>query len=105
MVGQAAKGKAAVQRSISLPSLVAPERAGQALQKEFDLIEDTLVALQAALQDKNVQLTATLLKRLEGARYMTSATHGIDPVPPTRPKNGRIWKICTTPSSKIMQIF
>ena len=39
------------------------------MQKEFDLIEDTLVALQAALQDKNVQLTATLLKRLEGARY------------------------------------
>ena len=69
MVGQAAKGKAAVQRSISLPSLVAPERAGQALQKEFDLIEDTLVALQAALHNRNVQLTATLLKRLEGARY------------------------------------
>jgi hypothetical protein len=39
------------------------------LQKEFDIIEETLVALQGALQDKNVQLTAKLLKRFEGARY------------------------------------
>jgi hypothetical protein len=69
MVGQAAKGKAALQRPVSLPSLVAPEAVGQVLQKEFDIIEETLVALQGALQDKNVQLTAKLLKRFEGARY------------------------------------
>ena len=49
MTGQAAKGKAALQRPVSLPSLVTPEGAGQALQREFDVIEETLVALQARL--------------------------------------------------------